>query len=277
MKINTYKLLRRAQDLGLTILAFVFMLPTAFVFFWMISLALKSQVENTSYPPIFLPSSLNLQNFARALGGDFWHHTWNTLIIATGTTLLGLLLGAPASFAVVRWNYHRLALFTLIARIVPAMCYLIPWFVLFRQLRLINTHIGLILANLTVILPLIIWMLISYFEDTPRELEDAAAIDGCSNYGIFWRIALPLAGPGVIATGIITFIFSWNIFLFAIVLGGRDTRVLPVAVYSLLTFEEINWGPLAAAAFLITVPVLVLTMFVQRYIVSGLSFGAVKG
>ena len=243
----------------------------------MISLAMKSQVENTAYPPIFIPSSFNLQNFERVLGGDFWRYTWNTIIIATGTTVLGLLVGAPASFAIVRWKYHRIALFTLIARIVPAMSYLVPWFILFRQLLPINTHFGLMLANLTVTLPLIIWMLISYFEDIPKELEDAAAIDGCSNYGIFWRVALPLTLPGLIATSIITFIFAWNIFLFAIVLAGRDTRTLPVAVYSLLTFEEINWGPLGAAAFLITLPVLILTVFVQRYIVSGLSFGAVKG
>lgn len=267
----------RAQDLGLTALTVVFMLPTIFVFFWMVSLSLKQQVENTAYPPIFIPASFNLANYSRVLGGAFFQYTWNSIVIAAGTTLLGLALGAPASFAIVRWKFNRLALFVLVARIVPAISYLVPWFIMFRQLHLINTYLGLILSHLVVNLPIIVWMLISFFEDIPPDLADAAAIDGCSPYGVFWRVALPLTRPGLVATAILSFIFSWNNFLFSVILAGRDTRTLPVAVFSLLTYEEINWGPLAAAAFLITIPVLILTLFMQRHIVSGLSFGAVKG
>lgn len=257
-------------------LLLVFIAPTLFVFFWMLSLSLKTQVENTAYPPIFLPRQLYLGNYA-VLGANFLEYVANSVIIATGTTLLGIVLGAPAAFGIVRWRYHRLGLVILVARIVPAISYLVPWFILFRRMQLLDTYTALILSHLVVNLPIIIWMLIGFYEDISSELQDAALIDGCSTYGMFWRVALPLTRPGMAATAILSFIFSWNNFLFSVILAGRSTRPLPVAVFSLLTYEEINWGPLAGAAFLITLPVLILTLFMQRHITTGLSFGAVKG
>lgn len=254
----------------------VFIAPTLFVFFWMLSLSLKTQVENTAYPPIFLPRQLYLGNYA-VLGADFLEYVANSVIIATGTTILGIVLGAPAAFGIVRWRYHRLGMVILVARIVPAISYLVPWFILFRRMQLLDTYTALMLSHLVVNLPIIIWMLIGFYEDISSELQDAALIDGCSTYGMFWRVALPLTRPGMAATAILSFIFSWNNFLFSVILAGRSTRPLPVAVFSLLTYEEINWGPLAGAAFLITLPVLILTLFMQRHITTGLSFGAVKG
>lgn len=267
------KILSEVSFYGLLL---VFIAPTLFVFFWMLSLSLKTQVENTAYPPIFLPRQLFLGNYA-VLGANFMEYVANSVIIATGTTFLGIVLGAPAAFGIVRWRYHRLALVILVARIVPAISYLVPWFILFRRMQLLDTYTALILSHLVVNLPIIIWMLIGFYEDISSELQDAALIDGCSTYGMFWRIAMPLTRPGMAATAILSFIFSWNNFLFSVILAGRSTRPLPVAVFSLLTYEEINWGPLAGAAFLITLPVLILTLFMQRHITTGLSFGAVKG
>jgi multiple sugar transport system permease protein len=267
------KILSEAGFYGLLL---VFIAPTLFVFFWMLSLSLKTQVENTAYPPIFLPRQLFLGNYA-VLGANFMEYVANSVIIATGTTFLGIVLGAPAAFGIVRWRYHRLGLVILVARIVPAISYLVPWFILFRRMQLLDTYTALILSHLVVNLPIIIWMLIGFYEDISSELQDAALIDGCSTYGMFWRVALPLTRPGMAATAILSFIFSWNNFLFSVILAGRSTRPLPVAVFSLLTYEEINWGPLAGAAFLITMPVLILTLFMQRHITTGLSFGAVKG
>lgn len=252
------------------------MTPTLFIFFWMVSLSLKVQVENTAYPPVFIPSQPTLNNY-RLLGNQFVEYVFNSVIIATGATVLGMVLGAPASFGMVRWRYQRLALVVLVARIIPAISFLVPWFILFRRMGLLDTYTALILSHLVVGLPIIIWMLLAFFEDVPMELQDAALIDGCSIYGVFWRVALPLTRPGLAATAILSFIFSWNNFLFSVILAGRTTRPLPVAVFSLLTYEEINWGPLAGAAFLITLPVLIITLFMQRHIVTGLSFGAVKG
>ena len=135
---------------------------------------------------------------------------------------------------------------------------------------------ALILTHLIVGLPIIIWVMISFFEDVPADLEDAALIDGCSYFSAFWRIALPLVKPGVVATAILSFVFSWNNFLFSVILAGRSTRTLPIAVYTMISYEEINWGTLAAAATLITLPVLLVALLAQRHIVSGLTFGAVK-
>ena len=262
---------------GYYALVCVAMLPTVFVFYWMVTLSLKTQVEAAGYPPHFFRFALTLKNYAEVFQKNpFLLYIWNSLVVATGSTLLGLAVGLPAAFSIARWRQQGLALTVLVARIVPGISYLIPWYILFRHLHMIDTYGALIVSHLVVGLPLIIWVMIGFFEDVPAELEDAALIDGCSYYGAFWRVALPLVRPGIVAAGILSFIFSWNNFLFSVILAGRHTRTLPIAVFNMIGFEEINWGPLAAAATMITLPVIVLTLIVQRHIVSGLTFGAVK-
>ncbi len=266
--------LRTAAYYALVCLA---MLPTVFVFYWMVTLSLKTQVEAAGYPPHFFRFALTFKNYAEVFQKNpFLLYIWNSLVVASGSTALGLVVGLPAAFSIARWRQQGLALTVLVARIVPGISYLIPWYILFRHLHLVDTYGALILSHLVVGLPLIIWVMIGFFEDVPRELEDAALIDGCSYYGAFWRVALPLVRPGIVAAGILSFIFSWNNFLFSVILAGRHTRTLPIAVFNMIGFEEINWGPLAAAATMITLPVIVLTLIVQRHIVSGLTFGAVK-
>ncbi len=134
-----------------------------------------------------------------------------------------------------------------------------------------------IIIHLVVTVPIVIWIMIGYFETTPIELEEAAMIDGANRWQTFWRVALPIAKPGIVVSFILAVIFSWNNFVFGIVLAGRATRTLPVAVYNMLSFEQVSWGPLAAAALVVTLPVLLLTLFAQRQIVAGLTAGAVKG
>ena len=142
---------------------------------------------------------------------------------------------------------------------------------------MIDTYTALILTHLIVALPLVLWVMIGFFEDVPGELIEAARIDGCSNFSAFLRVALPLVKPGIVATAILSFIFSWNNFLFSLIIAGFKTRTLPIAVYNFLSYEEINWGGLTAAATIITLPVLILSLFVQKHIVRGLTFGALKG
>jgi multiple sugar transport system permease protein len=262
---------------GYYALVCIAMLPTVFVFYWMITLSLKTQVEAAGYPPHFFRFAITLKNYAEVFQKNpFLQYIWNSLVVASGSTLLGLAVGLPAAFSIARWRQQGLALTVLVARIVPGISYLIPWYILFRHLHMVDTYGALILSHLVVGLPLIIWVMIGFFEDVPTELEDAALIDGCSYYGAFWRVELPLVRPGIVAAGILSFIFSWNNFLFSVILAGRHTRTLPIAVFNMIGFEEINWGPLAAAATMITLPVIVLTLIVQRHIVSGLTFGAVK-
>jgi multiple sugar transport system permease protein len=148
---------------------------------------------------------------------------------------------------------------------------------LFRYLGLNNTLWALIITHLVIGLPITIWVMMGFFEDLHPELEEAALIDGAGIWNAFRDVALPLARPGMIVAAILAFIFSWNNFIFAVVLAGRETRTLPVAVFNVLTFEQLAWGALAAAALIVTLPVLLLTAFVQRQIVVGMTAGGIKG
>jgi multiple sugar transport system permease protein len=158
----------------------------------------------------------------------------------------------------------------------PALSYLIPLFLLFQVIGLVGTIWALVITHLVITIPIIVWVMIGYFEGVPQELEDAARVDGASIWQSFRYIALPLARPGIVVGAILAFIFSWNNFIFSVVLGGKNTRTLPSAVYNMLTFEQLAWGPLAAAALLVTLPVLLVTAFAQREIIAGLSAGGLK-
>jgi len=272
----------RAQKLLKTIgfygLVTFFMLPTVFVFYWMVTLSLKPQIEAAAYPPIIFNFSITFKGYLEVFAKHpFLLYTWNSLVVAAGTTLLGLIVGLPAAYSIAQWRQHKFALTILVARIIPGISYLIPWYILFRNLKMVDTYPALILTHLVVGLPITIWVMIGFFEDVPSELREAALIDGCTDYGAFWRVAVPLVKPGIVATAILAFIFSWNNFLFSVILAGRNTRTLPIAVFNMIGYEEINWAPLAAAATLITLPVIILTLIIQRHIVTGLTFGAVKG
>ncbi len=254
------------------------MLPSLFFFFWMISLSFKSQVENTAYPPIFLPSNLGLESYAEVFRKHpFPQYARNSIVAGSGATSLALLIGVPAAYGIVKWRRYEMALLILLARLVPPMSFLIPWFAASRSLGLANSYFALILGHMVAGLPLVVWIMISFFEDLNPEMEDAAAVDGCGPYGSFFRIALPLTLPGLVVSAIMAFITSWNDFMFSVVLSGPKTRTLPVAVYNMLSFETVNWGPLAAATIMVTMPAVLLTLFIQRYIVAGLTAGAIKG
>ena len=276
--VGTTKFRKLAKTVGFYALVILVMLPTAFVFYWMITLSLKPQVEAAGFPPSFFRFSVTFKGYLYVFAKHpFLLYTWNSLVVATGTTLLGLIVGLPAAYGIAKWRQHKFALAILVARIIPGISYLIPWYILFRNLKMVDTYSALILTHLVVGLPITIWVMVGFFEDIPPDLREAALIDGCTDYGAFWRVALPLVKPGIVATAILAFIFSWNNFLFSVILAGRNTRTLPIAVFNMIGYEEINWAPLAAAATLITLPVILLTLVIQRHIVTGLTFGAVKG
>lgn len=260
-------------------LMIVLMTPMVFVFFWMVSVSFRTNVEATAYPPVFIPRNPTLDGYRYVFNNPsnpFFKYVVNSTIVALGCTAIGLILGVPAAFSIARWKQNGLALGILLARITPGLSFLVPWFITFRWFGLLDTHIALIISHLIVGLPIIVWVMIGFFEDLPTELVDAALIDGSSMYGVLWRVAVPLVKPGLVATAILSIIFSWNNFNFSVILAGPNTRTLPVAVFNLMSFEQFNWGPLAAAATMITLPVLAMALVMQRHIVSGLTFGAVK-
>ena len=160
---------------------------------------------------------------------------------------------------------------------IPGICFLVPWFIVYRWLGLLDTYGGLVIAHLVITVPLITWIMIGFFEEVPLELEEAARIDGCSPAGVFFRIALPLVRSGLVSAGILALVFTWNHFLFPLILAGDRTKTLPVVVYSFMTFDELNLGGVYAAATLITLPVLLMVLAVQRQFVRGLIIGGLKG
>ena len=158
----------------------------------------------------------------------------------------------------------------------PALSYLIPLYIVFSSVGMVGSIWSLIIAHLVITIPIIVWIMIGYFEGLPSELEDAAMVDGCSLWQSFLYVAVPLARPGIVIAAILAAIFSWNNFIFSVVLGGKSARTLPSAVYNSISFEQVSWGPLAAAALMVTFPILVLTVVAQKQIVAGLSAGGLK-
>ena len=271
---------RRAtlRRLGFWLALLVLLSPVVFVFLWMLSLSLKPDVENTAYPPIFIPRQPTLDHFREVFtNSPFALYGLNSLIVATVSTALSLIIGVPAGYGIAKARAYGLAAFVLISRMTPGLSFLIPWFMLFRFLGLNNTLWALIITHLVIGLPITIWVMMGFFEDLHPELDEAALVDGAGIWAAFRDIALPLSRPGMTVAAILAFIFSWNNFIFAVVLAGRETRTLPVAVFNVLTFEQLAWGALAAAALVVTLPVLILTAFVQRQIVVGMTAGGIKG
>jgi len=256
----------------------VLLMPALFVFLWMLNLSLKPDVENVAYPPVFIPRNPTLDQFREVFqSSPFGLYTRNSFVVATAATALSLLFGVPAGYGIAKTRASGLAMLVLISRMTPGLSYLIPWFMLFRFLGLNNTLWALIITHLVIGLPITIWVMMGFFESLHPELEEAALVDGATIWRSFTDIALPLARPGMVVAAILSFIFSWNNFIFAVVLAGRETRTLPVAVFNVLTFEQLAWGKLAAAALIVTLPVLLLTAFVQRQIITGMTAGGMKG
>ena len=264
---------RFAMGAQIVILMIVLFAPIA----WMIVSSFKSRIDITQYPPqlLFTPTLENYQQlFVRT---DFLENTLNSFYVAAGSTLLGLALAVPAAFAI---SWHRMtwpATLTLFARMAPGTLFLLPWFIMFSNIGLSGTHAALIITHAVITLPIALWTMLPHFDGLPRELTESAQIDGCRAHQILLRIALPVVMPGLIVATILSFIFSWNYFLFALVLSGISSKTAIVASFNFIGEGVTNWGTLMAAATVIALPPIVLTFMIQRRLVSGLSFGAVKG
>jgi len=269
---------RWLRRVGFWLSVFVIVSPAILVFLWMLSLALKTEIDNITYPPVFIPNPPTFANFRQVFEeNSIGRYLWNSIVVSGGATLVALAIGVPAGFGIARVGAKKLTVLILLARMTPALSYLIPLFTVFQFLGLNNTLTALVITHLVITVPIVVYIMAGYFETLPKELEEAVLIDGGSVWSTFRYVALPLARPGVVVGTILAFIFSWNNFVFGFVLAGRGTRTLPAAVFNMLTFEQVSFGPLAAAAILVTLPVLLFTIFIQKEIVAGLTHGGVKG
>jgi len=244
---------------------------------WMLSASFKSIVDIMNPKKIFMFSP-TIKNYVDVFTKHkFINPTINSIIVSVVSTAIACVMGLPTAYSIARFKQTKLSLVILAVRIIPAITFLVPWYIIFSELRLTGTYTALIIAHLLVSLPLIIWIVTPYFSSIPRELEEAACIDGSSIAGCFVRIMLPLAVPGILTAAILAFIYSWNNFLFALILSSSRTRTLPMAIFNFISYTDVNWGGLMAASCIITGPVIIISLVLQKYVVSGLTAGAVKG
>jgi len=259
--------------LGILLIAVILLFP----FLWMLMSSFKTQVDIISWPPkfIFEPT---LRNYERVFGEqDFLQYFKNSTIVGVSAVAGALLLGLPAAYSIARFGQKRLSVFILVARLMPGISFLMPWYIVFSRLGLMDSYTALILSHLLITLPVVVWIMSSYFEAIPRELEESAMVDGATMQRAFVSIILPISGPGVVTATTLSFIFSWNNFMFSQVLSMQKTKTLPIAVYNFVSYAEVDWGAVMAVAVAIMTPAIILTMIFQKYVVKGLTMGAVKG
>ena len=277
--------LRRASRFTLILaLLFLYLLPL----YWMISTSFKLQPEIFRIPPTFIPRHPTGENYSSVLFGTmassipFLTYFRNSLAVSLMTVVCTLVLATPAAYAFSRVPFagkRALIYFVLVSQMLPVVLILIPLYRSFLRLRLISTYAGLVLPYLMLTLPFSIWMLKGYFDTVPRELDEAAKVDGCTKWQAMTRVILPNVKPGLTATAIITYIMAWDEFIIALtVMDKNSMRTLPVGmIQSFVGQFTIKWGEMMAASVVTTIPVILIFIFLSRYLVGGLIAGAVKG
>ncbi|MFF4415044.1 carbohydrate ABC transporter permease [Streptosporangium sp. NPDC001559] len=283
MTPKTRKLLGR---IGLNTAAVLVFLFAVFPVYWMVSTAFKSNEEIFTTRFIPFPTDPTIEHVERVFsegvaGHSIWRYMLNSAIVAVGTVLIGAVFSLLAATAVSRFRFRGRTSFLillLIVQMVPAEALLIPLFLMVRRAGLYDQLLGLIVVNVALTLPFGIWMLRTFVAAVPRSLEEAAWIDGASRFTTFWKVLFPLVAPGLVATSIFTFITAWNEFVFALTLiSDQGGYTMPVALRYFVSQRSVDWGGIMAASTLMTIPVIIFFLLVQRRMVSGLVAGAVKG
>lgn len=250
---------------------------------WMALSSIRDLDEVFKVPPKLIPTSIELGGYAKVLFlTPFLQCLVNSVCVTLITTGISIGIGSMGAYSIERWQKKGYANLisrgVLLAYLIPPILLVIPYFVILKQIGLVDTLLGLIITHTSFVLPFSTWLMIAYFSTLPKELEEAAKIDGCTNFGAFIRIALPLATPGIVAVAIFSFINSWNEFLYALlIITSSEKRTLTAGFYSFMGAEVLEWEPMIAWITLITIPPLVFFLFVQKYLIKGLTAGALKG
>ena len=257
---------------------------TLFPVYWIASNSFKFDIDIFSVPPEWYPLHPTLKHYYAAfVERPFLIYAMNSLIIAVATTIVSLVLGTMAGYALARFSYpgqwrYQISFWILSTRMMPPIVTIIPLYLAFNYLGLLNTKTGVVIAYTAFNLPFATWMMKSYFQDLPVELEEAAMVDGDTRWGAFLRVALPLARPGLAATSIFCLIISWNEFLLALILTLTErSQTLPIGIAGRVTQYNTYWGEISATGFTACIPIMIFAFIVQKHLVRGLSFGAVKG
>lgn len=276
MAVDLRTVRRRQPSLSRDAAALLLLLILLAPFLWMVQMAFRPAYATLELHFDFTPTlgafqALWVDGFARPLT--------NSLVVSVVSTVLSMLIGVPAAYVLSRWrlpSQRYVAFWILCTRMAPPIAFTIPFFLAFRWLGLLDTWWALILVYLTFNLAIVIWMMQGFFEALPPALEQAAWLDGCTVWSAFWHVVLPLTRPGLVATGVICFIFSWSDFFFALILTRTQAITAPVAIVNLLQYDGWEWSKIAAAGTLVMLPVVVFTLLVRKYLVYGLTAGGVK-
>ena len=274
------KPIRRIQKIAkmfvLSLIAFISLIPFILIFFT----SIKERVDALSMPPVwfFVPT---LRNYVDLLTNvTFLKAVLNSLVISSAATLIAMVVGVLAGYGFSRFKFQGRGFFTyliLALRMVPSIVFIIPYFVIWTTIRLNDTYVSMILMYLTLCLPLIILMMRSFVVDVPVELEEAAMVDGCSRWQTLRLILVPALRPGILAASTLAFIALWNDFILALFNTGRNTRTLTVEIYTSLSFYQLDWNKLSTSAVIAVIPAIIFISLTQKYIVRGLTMGAIKG
>jgi len=275
--------LRSILNIFLDILTYAILIVSLFPIVWMVLTSVKTSWDAQALPPIwiFVPTIENYVSLfsSRSTSGRFGELLVNSVLVASVSTALSVLFGALAAYALSRFPFKRgkdLAVWILSTRMFPPAATLVPVFMMMNALDLIDTYAALIIPYTAFNLSFAVWMLKGFFEEIPTDLEESAMVDGCSRLSAVFRITMPLIAPGLAATAIICLMFSWNEFMFALVLSRNDAVTAPVIANQFVTMYGVQWGELTAASTLMTAPVLLFAIFVRKYMIQGLTMGSVK-
>lgn len=253
----------------------------AFPVIWGILTSFKTERDVLAYPPvwIFTPT---LDNYRAVLSGadSILPNLWSSIVVSSTATLLTMLFSVPAAYAIARLKYpgkQTSGFYVLVTQMLPPVGLVIPYYLVLQHIGGLDTYSGLILIFLTFSLPFAIWLMVSYFEDIPLEMEEAALLDRAGRLRALWYVILPQVRGGIAVTTIFVFLNSWNEFMFSVLLGGNRVRPVTVAMFNFISVEQTQWARLAAAAIVAMAPVILIGLAAQRHIVKGLTVGAVKG
>lgn len=275
-----YKLKIKIINGSLNILTGIIVLVSLFPLYWLISTSMKSKAEAFAMPPkwLFMPDFTNYRGLLENV--SFLESLKNSLVISVSATILAVMLGVMAGYALARNNSrsgNAMGIGIILARMIPPMGIIIPFYMIFNYLSLTDCYVSVILIYLTTVLPFVTWLMMGFFQGVPAEIEEAALIDGCGRIGTFLRICLPVVKPGIATCAMFAFMMSWNEYFYAVIMTGNSTKTAPIYIQSFVSSSGTNWGSLCAASVLVVLPILIFTIFCQRSLVRGLMGGAVKG
>ena len=282
MNKNTAKTRKILGKIGLGILILLLIVMVGFPLLWMALSSFKPPVELFKSPPTFFPKDWSLEWYISAFSDlTVVRYFWNSFIIAIATMLINVVLGTLAAYSLTRFEYpgrKLIAAGVLTAYCIPPIMLMIPLYRIIAGIGLSGKLLGVIIGHLTVTFPFSTWLLMTFFKKIPREIEEAALVDGATDFQTFYKVNLPLCVPGILSTGIMAFIFSWNEYLLSSVLISKDTmKTLTVGLANFISSTEVNWGVIMALGTATTIPIVIMFSLIQKHFVEGMTAGAVKG